>query len=142
MKKMMHSADISRPELQPASITIGIDVSKDYLDAAHYPGEETTRVPNTRKGQTALLRWMGDLTMVARIVFEPTGPYHRTMKERLTSLGTPPDQSQPAAGTALCRGDGQAGQDRSRRCPDAGALWRLAEAGAAPDPLGSAKRSG
>ncbi|MBB2177560.1 IS110 family transposase, partial [Gluconacetobacter johannae] len=89
MEKMTHPATASKPEPQPASITIGIDVSKDHLDAARHPGGETVRVANTRKGQTALLRWIGDLKAVARVVFEPTGPYHRLLEERLASLGVP-----------------------------------------------------
>lgn len=86
---MTHAVAASKTGLPPASITIGIDVSKDYLDAARHPGGETLRVANTRKGQTALLRWMGDLAVVARVVFEPTGPYHRTLEERLASVSIP-----------------------------------------------------
>ncbi|MFW7267700.1 IS110 family transposase [Gluconacetobacter sp. Hr-1-5] len=86
---MTHPATASKPEPQPTSITIGIDVSKDHLDAARHPGGETVRVANTRKGQTALLRWIGDMKTVARVVFEPTGPYHRLLEERLASLGVP-----------------------------------------------------
>ncbi|AOX18600.1 IS110 family RNA-guided transposase [Kozakia baliensis] len=84
---MTHPVAASKLESSPASITIGIDVSKDHLDASRHPGGETIRVANTRKGQTALLRWIGDLTLVARVVFEPTGPYHRTLEERLAGLG-------------------------------------------------------
>jgi len=89
MEKMTHAAEASKAEAIPASITIGIDVSKDHLDAARHPGGDTIRIANTRKGQTALLRWIGDITLVARVVFEPTGPYHRTLEERLASLGIP-----------------------------------------------------
>lgn len=79
----------SKAELPPASITIGIDVSTDHLDAARHPGSDTVRVANTRKGQTALLRWIGDIKAVAWVVFEPTGPYHRTLEERLAAVGIP-----------------------------------------------------
>gem|GEM_PF-4065427 len=48
MKNLVTAAE---PELPPASITIGIDVSKDHLDAARHPGGETIRVDNTRKGR-------------------------------------------------------------------------------------------
>ena len=58
---MTHPVAASKAELPPASITIGIDVSKDHLDAARHPGGDTVRVANTRKGQTALLRWIGDI---------------------------------------------------------------------------------
>lgn len=86
---MTHQVAASKAELPPALITIGIDVSKDYLDAARHPGGDTVRVANTRKGQTALLRWIGDIKAVARVVFEPTGPYHRTLEERLAVVGIP-----------------------------------------------------
>lgn len=86
---MTHVADASKHEATTASITIGIDVSKDHLDAGRHPGGDTVRVANTRKGQTALLRWIGDIKTVARVVFEPTGPYHRTLEDRLASLGVP-----------------------------------------------------
>lgn len=83
---MMHPVAASKADLPPASIPIVIDVSKDHLDPARHPGGETLRVANTRKGQTELLRWIGDLTMVARVVFEPT---RRTLEERLASFGIP-----------------------------------------------------
>ncbi|MFW7270004.1 IS110 family transposase [Gluconacetobacter sp. Hr-1-5] len=86
---MTHPLVTSKPELHPASITIGIDVSKDHLDAARYPSGETVRVTNTRKGQTALLRWIGDIQTVTRVVFEATGPYHRMLEERLALIGLP-----------------------------------------------------
>ncbi|GCE90384.1 hypothetical protein MSKU15_1985 [Komagataeibacter diospyri] len=86
---MTHPVAASKAELPPASITIGIDVSKDHLDAARHPGGDTVRVANTRKGQTALLRWIGDIKAVARVVFEPTGPYHRTLEKRLAAVGIP-----------------------------------------------------
>ncbi|GCE90380.1 transposase [Komagataeibacter diospyri] len=86
---MTHPTAASKPEATTVSITIGIDVSKDHLDAARHPGGDTVRVANTRKGQTALLRWIGDIKAVARVVFEPTGPYHRTLEERLASVALP-----------------------------------------------------
>ncbi|WP_242013215.1 IS110 family transposase [Acetobacter sicerae] len=86
---MTHPLVTSKPELHPASITIGIDVSKDHLDAARYPSGETVRVTNTRKGQTVLLRWIGDIQTVTRVVFEATGPYHRMLEERLALIGLP-----------------------------------------------------
>ncbi|MFT8646526.1 hypothetical protein [Gluconacetobacter sp.] len=70
----MEKATASKPEPQPAPITIGIDVSEDHLDAARHPGGETICVANTRKGQTALLRWIADMKVVARVVFEPNRP--------------------------------------------------------------------
>lgn len=70
------------------SITVGIDVSKDYLDVATYPAGETTRVENVRKGHAALLRWVGQRP-VARVVFEATGYYHRALEQQLLRAGVP-----------------------------------------------------
>ncbi|NVN10721.1 IS110 family RNA-guided transposase [Nguyenibacter vanlangensis] len=70
------------------AITIGIDISKDHLDVALYPGGETRRFLNARSGHTALLRWLGK-QVVARIVFEATGPYHRDLERRLEQAGLP-----------------------------------------------------
>jgi len=92
MEKMTHPVAASKPVSLSASITIGVDVSKNHLDAARHPNGDTIRGANTRKGQTELLRWIGDIKTVERVVFEPTGPYHRTLEERLASLGVPLDQ--------------------------------------------------
>jgi transposase len=87
MEKMMHPAEAFKPAPTQALITIGIDVSKDHLDAARHPSGDSLRVPNTRKGHTELLRWLGKSGSIARVVFEPTGPYHRMLEERLASVG-------------------------------------------------------
>jgi transposase len=89
METMTHSAEDSKATVRPTSITVGIDVSKHHLDAARYPTGETLRVDNTRKGHSALLRWIGDPGRVQRVVFEATGPYHRFLEERLAARGLP-----------------------------------------------------
>jgi len=48
MEKMTSAAAVSKPPASDTPITIGIDVSKDHLDAARYPSGDTTRVANTR----------------------------------------------------------------------------------------------
>jgi len=52
--------------------TIGIDISKDHLDAHRLPGGEHDRFDNTTAGHKALLRWIGPIP--TRVVYEPTGP--------------------------------------------------------------------
>src|SRR3954454_13239005 len=66
----------------------GIDISKDHLDAATHPGGETRRFTNDRTGHTALLRWL-ERNDVQQVVFEATGPYHRTLERRLAVAGRP-----------------------------------------------------
>ena len=83
---MTSATAASKPSTSDTSITIGIDVSKDHLDAARYPSGDTTRVANTRKGHTVLLRWIGS-NHLARVVFEATGSYHRGLEQRLDAAG-------------------------------------------------------
>lgn len=92
---MTRSTETSKPEATTASITIGVDVSKDHLDAARHPGGETLRVANTRKGHSTLLRWIGAPELVRRIVFEATGPYHRMLEARLAEAGLPIAKANP-----------------------------------------------
>ena len=68
--------------------TIGIDVSKDHLDAHALPAGTALRVPNTARGIARLLRWIG-AGPVARIVYEPTNRYHRALEARLAAAGLP-----------------------------------------------------
>lgn len=68
--------------------TIGIDVSKDHLDAHRLPDGAARRFTNTRSGLTQLIRWIGS-SGVARVVFEPTGRYHLELERRLDAAGLP-----------------------------------------------------
>jgi transposase len=66
-----------------AEHTIGIDISKSHLDAFRLEDEDTARFENSTRGLRALIKWLG-ATPVARIVFEPTGPYHRAFEKALS----------------------------------------------------------
>jgi transposase len=68
-------------------VTIGIDISKDHLDAHRLPGDERRRFDNTPAGHKALIRWIGAIPQ--RVVYEPTGPYHRKLEVQLASAGMP-----------------------------------------------------
>lgn len=68
--------------------TIGVDVSKDHLDAHRLPDGAAKQFPNDDAGHKALIRWI-KTTMVDRIVFEATGPYSRAMELALTGAGLP-----------------------------------------------------
>lgn len=69
-------------------ITIGIDVSKDHLDAHCLPDGSGKRVANSPAGLKALLTWIGR-TPVARVVYEATGAYHRLLETTLAGAGLP-----------------------------------------------------
>jgi transposase len=67
--------------------TIGIDISKDNLDAHRLPNGDARRFDNSPKGHKALIAWIG--SNPARIVFEPTGPYHAALERALANAGLP-----------------------------------------------------
>ena len=56
-------------------ITIGLDISKDHLEAHRWPDGAAERFGNDHTGHRALIHWIGKLP-IGRVVFEPTGPYH------------------------------------------------------------------
>jgi len=62
---------------------IGIDISKSHLDAHRLEDETAQRFENTPRGFRALSKWLG-ATPVARVVYEPTGPYHRAFEKTLS----------------------------------------------------------
>ena len=66
---------------------IGIDISKDHLDVHRLPGDERRRFDNSKAGHKALIRWIGDTP--ARVVYEPTGRYHRSLERALAAAGMP-----------------------------------------------------
>lgn len=63
--------------------TIGVDISKPTLDAFRLRTREHRQFPNDRAGCAALIRWIG--ASAVRVVFEPTGPYHRIFEASLVA---------------------------------------------------------
>jgi transposase len=74
--------------------SVGVDISKDHLDAYLYPGGEARRFSNDAKGHRALIAWLSP-RKVARIVFEATGAYHRTLERALAAAGLPAAKINP-----------------------------------------------
>ena len=68
--------------------TIGVDVSKDHLDAHRLADGAARRFANDRGGHKALIKWLAQ-TPRYRVVFEPTGPYHRAVERALGIAGVP-----------------------------------------------------
>jgi len=62
---------------------IGIDISKSHLDAFRAEDRATERFENSPRGFRALINWLGT-ARTERIVFEPTGPYHRAFEKALS----------------------------------------------------------
>ena len=93
------------------TMTVGIDISKDWLDVALHPafrpaapeGATGARFPNDAPGHAALIAWLGALGDPARIVFEGepdqetirgivspvNGAYHRALALALAAAGLP-----------------------------------------------------
>lgn len=68
-------------------ITIGVDISKDALDVHRLTDGARRRFANDDAGHSALIAWAGKA--IRRVVFEPTGPYHRAFERALTTRGVP-----------------------------------------------------
>lgn len=65
--------------------TIGVDISKDHLDAHRMSDGASRCFANDKAGHRAFLTWVGKTGV--RIVYEPTGPYHRGFERRLADAG-------------------------------------------------------
>ena len=69
-------------------ITLGIDISKDRLDAHLHPSALVKQFDNDRKGIAKLMAWVTPLRPT-RIIFEATGAYHRALEMALGKAGLP-----------------------------------------------------
>ena len=69
-------------------LTIGIDVSKDRLDAHRLSDRQHIQVTNDKAGHKALIGWTGR-TDPPLVVFEATGAYHRQPEAALAASGIP-----------------------------------------------------
>ena len=68
--------------------TVGVDISKATLDVYLHPQAATRRFPNSAPGIAALLAWLQQY-LVSRVIFEPTGAYHRSFEHQLGRAGVP-----------------------------------------------------
>ena len=64
------------------NVTIGVDISKSHLDAFRLNDGTARRFENSPAGFSAFRKWLAS-DMVARIVYEPTGPYHKAFEATL-----------------------------------------------------------
>ena len=72
--------------------TIGIDISKDHLDAHRWPDNKSCRVSNDAVGHKTLIRWIGRVECIA---FEATGGYHAALEKALHRAGLPVSKLNP-----------------------------------------------
>ena len=69
-----------------AQSTVGIDVSKSWLDAHVLPAGESLRVANAAQGIAKLKRWLARFEL-GLVVVEATGGYERGLVFALQSAG-------------------------------------------------------
>ena len=63
--------------------TVGVDISKAHLDVHELPSGRSARFANSGAGFQALATWIGP--EVRCVVYESTGPWHRSMEEALAA---------------------------------------------------------
>jgi transposase len=86
------------------------------------------RFANDTCGRKAFVKWFAQ-TPVQRVVFEPTGPYHRAFERALGAAGVPFVKVNPRQARRFAEAIGKLAktdrlQDRSPGCGDAGAHGR------------------
>lgn len=65
--------------------TVGIDISKATLDAFRMSDGRREQFSNDAAGLKALKKWLGKTPV--RVIYEPTGPYHRDLEQALAATG-------------------------------------------------------
>jgi transposase len=66
--------------------TVGIDISKDTLDAYRLTDGQRIQASNDKSGHQALIKWLGR-EEVALVIFEATGAYHVLLEKALSFKG-------------------------------------------------------
>lgn len=74
--------------------TIGIDVSKDWLDAFSMARSEHRQFANDGTGLRALHRWI-EISSAGLVVFEASGVYHRRLENSLSGEAVPYSKVNP-----------------------------------------------
>lgn len=68
--------------------SLGIDISKHFLDIYHLPNNISKKYENTPQGVKSLLKWMAK-KHIESVVFEPTGGYEKLLRITLTKANIP-----------------------------------------------------
>jgi len=74
--------------------TIGIDISKDFIDVHSLSDGQYCQFGNNKTGYKVLLKWLARYH-IDRIVYEATGVYHRAFETALGTAGLPLSQVNP-----------------------------------------------
>ena len=84
--------------------TIGIDISKDTLDAYWLSSREHRQFCNDKAGAKALAFWARK-TEVSHVIFEATGIYHRCIETGLAQHGISFARVNPRQARRFCEGE-------------------------------------
>lgn len=102
----MLQSTLSEHALQHQNQSIGVDISKDKFDACAYPGGQRGCFPNNKTGFKTFLKWQAKLD-VERVVFEPTGAYHRAFERHVAKAGVPTCKVNPYLARCFAKGMGK-----------------------------------
>ncbi|ACL55719.1 IS110-like element ISMno29 family transposase [Methylobacterium nodulans] len=83
----MQGKEVSKQETAGKS-SVGIDVSKSWLDVHVLPSGQAQRFANTEVGIRQLKRWLGRFAL-GLVVVEATGKWHRQTRRSLHASGLP-----------------------------------------------------
>lgn len=86
--------------------TIGADISKDHIDLYRLKDGARCKIANDRKGFAAILKWIGN-EVVDRIVYEPTGPYHKAFERFMAVRGFALSKVNPRVARRFCEAAGK-----------------------------------
>lgn len=93
-------------KFQSMNQSIGVDISKDKFDACTYPGGDRGCFTNDATGFKVFLKWQANYD-VERIVFEPTGAYHRAFERHFGKAGLPLCKVNPYIARCFAKGNGK-----------------------------------
>jgi transposase len=86
--------------------TYGVDISKTHLDVFRLPDGVYRRFAYDKVGLKALVHWLRS-TSVERIVYEPTGRYHRQFERTLSQAGLPLSKINPRQARRFAEASGR-----------------------------------
>lgn len=85
---------------------LGVDISKASLDVYLEPTGETRQFANSTTGFRRLIAWLRDRS-VSRVVYEPTGAWHRDFEQALSKAGLPLSRVNPLQARRFAQALGQ-----------------------------------
>ena len=85
---------------------LGVDISKASLDVYLVPTGETRQFANNTTGFRRLIAWLRDRP-ISRVVYEPTGAWHRDFEQALSKAGLPLSRVNPLQARRFAQALGQ-----------------------------------